>query len=420
MADIEAAASRPSIECIATLADIDRIGEEWHALEARAADPLAYFQSFDWCRNWCAHYAGGDSGRQPAIRVYAGYQDGRLVMLWPMMVASGRLGVRKLVALTEPHCQYGNVLLDPSLSADAAAALIAEGWRTIRFLEKVDAVIFEGVPAATLPGSAVPRGLRVRPAGHGSALDLTRFAGYEAYRAALNPKTRRARNKRRNRLAALGRLDYRVHFGGTPDYAELVATGVEMKRAWLEKTGRATRALNLPLVPDFLGALAGPPGNGNGAMAAALLLDGRSIAVEIGFLYHRRFYSYLGAFDWALRSYSPGKLQLEEAIRWCLEHGVETYDLLGEPSTYKDDWSNVTMRLATYRAATTFRGRLYLHLWTDLLRPVLKRCFEAAPLSLRRRLRPVAEKVEGSNPVDAGAAFSWLAIGRPAEPDRAR
>jgi len=392
----KAASAGLLVRRIDSLAGMDGIRSEWQALEARAADSLAYFQSYDWCRNWCAHYASGD---RPAIRVYIGHLAGRPVIVWPLMLTGDRYAVRKLVALTEPHSQYGNILVDPdAATAGMAADLIETCWRTIQRREKADAVVLDSVPEAALPpGLCANAGLTAVRVGLNSAMDLTRFDGsYESYRSGLKSTTRRSRHKRRNKLAALGSLGYRVHFGGTPAYAELVGIGIATKRVWLEETGRPAQALNLPRVPEFLASLPNNATGDNGAVAAALTLDGRPIAVEIGFLYHRRFYSYLGAFDWSLRDYSPGKVQLEEALKWCLERGIEIYDLLGDASSYKSDWCNITTPLTTYRAANTIYGQAYLSVWRDNLRPALKRAFESLPLGLRCRLAPVVEKRTGT------------------------
>jgi hypothetical protein len=38
-------------------------------------------------------------------------------------------------------------------------------------------------------------------------------------------------------------------------------------------------------------------------------------------------------------------VQLEEALKGCLERRVEIYDLLGDASSDKSDWCNVTTPL---------------------------------------------------------------------------
>lgn len=383
-----------SLRRVDSLAGMERMREDWRALEARAANPLAYFQSYDWCRNWCLRYAAEADAGGPQIRIFAAYLADRLVALWPLMLVGGRPGIRKLIALTEPHCQYGNILADPVAAPQSLIGELGRRWlQMIGSDEKADAIIFESVPASALPSQLGAGGDMVAATvGLNSSMDLTRFGGFDTYRAGLKSKTRRHRNKRRNKLAALGQLDYRVHFGSTREYRELVSAGIAMKRDWLEQTGRATRALNLPHVPEFLGALSNNAAGDNGAVVGALMLDGRPIAIEIGFLYHRRFYSYLGSFDWAMRDYSPGKIQLEEALKWCFDHNVVVYDLLGAPATYKSDWCNATEELVVYRMAKTALGRAYLNGWCDNLRPFLKRSFERVPLRLRARLIPFIER----------------------------
>jgi len=368
---------------------MDAIAEDWRSLDARAADPLAYFQSFDWCRAWCAFYAP-QKGEGASIRIFTAWEGERLVLVWPLMLSGEGSPVRRLVGLTEPHGQYGNVLVDPALGAKRDE-LLAATWRSISSSEKPDAFVLANVPQGALPRSfASAEALSTVEAGVISAMDLRPFAGsYETYRSTLKATTRRARNKRRNKLAGLGTLGYRLDFGGTRPYAELVTLGIAMKRDWLRRTGRGTRALNVPNVDVFLSSL--PGSEAGGALAAALTLDGRPIAIEIGFLHHGRFYSYLGAFDWELRELSPGKVQLEEALRWSIEAGIEVYDLLGDPSSYKVDWCNVTTPLASYNAAASLTGRAYLDIWHDRLRPALKRSFEKMPLALRARLLPGAE-----------------------------
>ena len=387
----EPASERLSIKCIDSIAGMDAMRCEWQALENRAANSLAYFQSYDWCRNWCTYFAT-ESNAESKIRIYVGHIAGRLAFVWPLMLIGDRHTIRQLVCLTEPYCQYGNVLVDLDAGV-GAEGLVEDCWRTIG-RENVDAVVVDNVPGSKLAKRLCANGaLTAVSAGLNSAMDLTEFGGcYVSYRASLKSTTRRSRNKRRNKLAAHGTLGYRVHFGGTREYAALVRTGIDMKRLWLRTTGRATRALNLPHVDEFLASLPNTPAGDNGAVAAALTLDGRPIAVEIGFLYHQRFYSYLGAFDWDLRDFSPGKLQLEEAVKWCLERGIETYDLLGDASAYKLGWRNVTTQLTAYQSANTIRGRGYLTVWRNTLRPAFKRTFERMPLGLRSRLIPTVER----------------------------
>ena len=85
---------------LASLDEIEAVAAQWRALEDRCADPMAYFQSYDWCRNWIAHY-GGDGRHQPHVATL--WRGERLMALWPLAIAPG--GIRRLVTLGAPHSQ---------------------------------------------------------------------------------------------------------------------------------------------------------------------------------------------------------------------------------------------------------------------------------------------------------------------------
>ncbi|MAS05312.1 MAG: hypothetical protein CL534_11595 [Ahrensia sp.] len=370
--------------------------EEWRALEQRAADPLTYFQSFDWCSTWCRF---NQDGADPCgIRIVTARSRDRLVLVWPLMLTGSSWTVRRMLPLTMPHGQYGNMIVDPDLQADGPLrATIEECLSRLVAAENPDLVSFADVPAGgeELP-SAFDGAGQIECAGKSAWMDLTQFEDFDDYNRQLTRSVRKGRKRKRNALDGLGRIEHVVRHGGEAGFGELVRAGVEMKRIWLQETGRPTRVVNRADFADFLGALPHDPETGNGALASAITLDGRPIAVEIGFRWYGRFYSYLGSFDWELRDYSPGKVQLEEAIRWCLEQGIEAYDLLGEPAAYKSGWSNMSTSLKTYRLEPTLRGKAFASVWSRSIRPAAKSMMQAAPLGLRTRLAPIAERISGA------------------------
>src|SRR5690606_34753567 len=94
---------------VTTLAEVDALAEAWQALEERCGDPLTYFQSFDWCRNWIATFAGVDDSI--TLRIETVWHDDRLVAVWPLMVQVIG-GIRVLQNLGAPHSQYSNLICD--------------------------------------------------------------------------------------------------------------------------------------------------------------------------------------------------------------------------------------------------------------------------------------------------------------------
>lgn len=383
-------AGKLHVRIVRSVDDIGAIAGRWRALQLRAADPMTWFQSLDWCRTWCRFHAAD-------IRIATVWSGDSLVLVWPLMVTGSSRIVRRIAPLTMPHAQYGNMIVDPLLHADGRLAeAVADCLERIVDRENPDLVVHADVPVAQedLQAAFGDSGT-VEPAGASSWMDLTGFKDWDAFRSALGRSVRKGRNRRRNALERLGKLDYVVRHAGEPGYAELVRAGVGMKRVWLRETGRATMVVHSPDFPDFLSALSYDPETRTGAVTAALLLDGRPVAIEIGFEWFGRFYSYLGAFDWSMRSYSPGKLQLEEAMRWCIERGIHAYDLLGEAATYKSDWSNMSTPMNSWGMQPTLRGKAYSAIWSRSLRPAAKSLMQSAPLGLRTRLAPIVERVAG-------------------------
>lgn len=356
------------------LAAMDEAAAAWRALDARAADPLTYFQSFDWCRRWMAAYGGARC--RPEVHTLR--QGGRLIAVWPLMLSGGRF--RRLEPLGAPHAQYANMLADPAFGPAPARRFVA-GLAGARH----DVALIEGVPEgsalAGLLADAPPLPARRNIA---SMLDLSAFASPEAYADGLTKTQRRNRNRRRNALARHGELSFEVLFGGEAGFAEAVLLLMRHKRQWLRETARRGQAIGAVDFDRFLAGLPGGRQDLSGACVFLLKTGGRVAAGELGFLHHGHYHAYLGAFDWALREASPGKTQMDMTVGWLIGKGVRTYDLLGHPAGYKESWSNRALGLAAYALPANLAGRAYVDLWTVRLHPRLQRLYGSLPRQIRR------------------------------------
>ncbi|MXN47169.1 GNAT family N-acetyltransferase [Shinella kummerowiae] len=354
------------------------VAADWRALDARAADPLAYFQSFDWCQHWLDVVA--DAGCRPEIHTLR--QGGNLVAVWPMML-SGRV-VKRLEPLGWPHSQYANLLIDPSFDGHEATRLLLAGLAP----ERHDVVLIESVPAGSALAALV-EGTSPLPGRSNTAamLDLSAFATSDDYAATLSKTQRRNRNRRRNALARHGALTFEVLFPDDAGFAQAIATCLGFKRTWLRETSRYSSGFAFEGFDRFLASLPGERNTLSGACLSVLKAGDRLVAGELGFLHHGHYYAYLGAFDWDLRDLSPGKVQMDMTVCWLIEQGVKTYDLLGHPADYKESWSNRTLGLETYALPATLAGRAYSGLWTARIRPGLKHIYERLPHQLRRLAR---------------------------------
>lgn len=374
-----------SFDLVTDLAGIRAFEPQWRALEARADQSFSYFQTYDWCERWYTHFGAqveDDGG--PQARIFTASERGEPVVIWPLMIEQGAMGLNTLTWLTWPHGQYGNVLAEPGGRADAA---IAACWGHIQRLPRIDSIELTDIPSTTALARVVFDDEEVDEAPNlSSIMDLGRFDTVQDYVDSLSKTTRRGRGRRRRKLETHGTLDFAVYSGGTAEYRSAVTEALRMKDVWLAKTGKVSRALSMEGNSAFLASLPASPGGTGRALAGVLCLDGKPIAIEIGFERGGDYVSYLGAFDWELRGYSPGKIQMDMMLRWTIEQNLKSYDLLGNASSYKDDWSNFEVPLLTRLMAQSVLGIARTELWVKRLRPALKNTVEVLPDAKRRIL----------------------------------
>lgn len=366
---------------VTTLAGIDDLREQWLSLERRHRGELAYFQTFDWCRNWVACIATTLPGVTP--RIICVWKASRLIALVPAMVSRVAGGVRVLGPLGEPHTQYAGMLTDPSGFCPESVQLLKQFFCKP---EGCDAVAFDLVPVHSPLVAIMPRKAQVSGYDNqSSSLDLAQFTDAEAFLQSQGHKRFRNRRKRRNRLERqAGELTFRVVWPGSDEFPALVHGCVDMKRRWLAETGRLSRGFAIEGYDRFLASLRGDEQGREGAVAFVLEAAGRPVAIEVSMIRNRHLYAYIGGFDWDLNKLSPGKVQMETTICWCIDNGIRAYDLLGNAAAYKDDWSNLTCELLAFNRAYTVRGWLYGSAWLNHVRPQLKTLFENLPAGVRQ------------------------------------
>jgi CelD/BcsL family acetyltransferase involved in cellulose biosynthesis len=73
---------------------------------------------------------------------------------------------------------------------------------------------------------------------------------------------------------------------------------------------------------DFLAGLTGDEASNEGAVAFVLEAAGQPVAIEVSMIRNGHLYAYIGGFDWELNKFSPGKLQMEATMCWCIENGI--------------------------------------------------------------------------------------------------
>lgn len=360
------------LEIVTDPAHLLALGPEWKSLEARAARPDNVFQSFAWCGTWARHYLADSPVAELATLI--GRRDGELVLVWPLMI--DRHGpFRVLKWLSDPFGQYGDVLVSPDIDPDA---WLAPAWRRLKSLPGLDSVSLRHVRADAAIHPFLAASCATSIAEQAAPwLDLSAFADPEAYDGRYTREQRRRRRRIRRSLEGFGPLGFRLDTA-CPAYADTIAAGIAEKRRWLSERGLVSPVIEDARLPAFLGDL-----DGGFGVASTLSCGNRPAAFEIALHYGNCHFSYLTAHDRVLRDFSPARLHMDCSQKWCLENGLNRFDLMVPSDDHKRTWSNAAVTVRDFLSPVSHRGRIYAQLYLRRLRPLARRAY----LGLDRRLR---------------------------------
>lgn len=355
--------------------EIEALGPEWRALESDAPSPVL-FQSHGWCRGIARALAADGAG--DGIRVAALRQAGHLVAILPLGVRA-MAGVRVARILGEPLAQYADCVARPGAFARARLP-----WRAVAAAAGIDVFSFRRVRDGTpLAEALVGAGATLVSRKAAREVPLDGHADVAAFGAAIDPKAARERRRLRRRLAERGELGCR-HVAPGADAVAAARLAMAWKHDWLARRGATSAAFSHERWTDALIALVSGPGVD--ALVTVLELDGRPIAIEIGFRFGGRHHCHLGASDPAEAAGAPGTIAMEEALGRCLADGIAVYDLMGPDEAYKHRWCPVSVPMGEYRLAGTPRGRVAIIGAEMVARPLARAAVERMPTGVSRLL----------------------------------
>ncbi len=361
------------------------IAGDWRDLYA-TAKPEQVFLSEAWLSLWHKHYAepeGRDADSPLAIVTCR--DAGRLVLVWPLTLVR-RLGLRILKWAGEPVSQYGDVLIAPGHDA---MALLEAAWQGIRSL-RPDALVLRKTRAGCLASQfLLAKGAFVSEQELAPYIDLDGAVCPKTQAERYPSKDRKNRRRHRKRLAEHGELSF-DWLAPSAEAGRLARDSVAMKRHWLRKCGRISKAFTDGRIEDFLGdALSGSVA-GLDARVGVMRCGGKPAALLVGFLNQGYYAGFLTAYDEAFERHSPGSLLFEDAIRAAIGEKIGRIDLLAPADPYKHDWASAEVGVEDLCLPLTAGGRIYTRVIQSGVRHGLKAGIESLPPKLRRPLLAVA------------------------------
>lgn len=378
-----------TFEWITTTEGLAELETEWNDLYAALADGPSLFQSHAWCSAWWRGLSQDEpSVRNVRLRVLTGRTDRGLALVWPLAIMRAK-GLDVLVWAGTPLIQYGNVLL---ADGPDRCRILTSAWKLVRRLPGVDFVnlrkvredstvyrLLSSVSVCLGDGETAPY------------IGLSTYPAWEDYRAILRKKSRKQQDRFRRNLEKAGEVSFEVLSG--VNAVALIEPAVRMKENWLADTGRVSDALADRRTISGLETFARANDPNCQCVAAALRLDGKPVALEIGIRSFGYYCSFLGTYAPDMAKFRPGSLQLESMIRWAHGEGMDVFDLLAPDDQYKQRWSDSGVRVFDFGASGSLLGGLYLHVYLRRLRSLFKKLYYAVPSGPRRFLLRLIERI---------------------------
>ena len=313
--------------------DLHALAEDWRDLWQRVPNATP-FQSPAWQLAWWRQFGS----RRPVVASLR--EGGRLVGLLPCYVLDEDGG--KLLPIGAGISDTLDVLLAPEAPPDAAGRLLAEVLRAAGPIARAD--LTDLPPGSLLRTATAPLGWR------GSLNDgepcPVLVLGGACLRDAIPAAAHRKLRMNRNRATRAGGAVLRVADAATLERS--IGTVFALHASRWTAQGVSDGVLADPRVGACLREAA-PGLQADGALLVAELTIGPDVAAAcLAFLAGPdRVLLYLGGFDAAYASCSPGSLLLDALARRCLAEGRREIHFLRGGEAYKYGWGAVDRYNAT-------------------------------------------------------------------------
>ncbi len=308
------------------LSAFKKLEESWRRLEARG--DATFFQSWDWCDAWLAHY-----GRAVEPFIITARRDKNISAIAPMVKSKSWLGlpIRRLMFIGTGPSDYGGFLLEPDdKQASSLIAAMADADVDLLDLHQIDE------PTVTLVKEALTEKFDVLVLEQEPTLFVELPATFESYLSLLSKKFRKNTVYADRRLRR--EFDYEErHYKKKDEIREAMTLFFQLHQdRWRKKrlTGLFLGRRNREFHDDLSGRL----GSTDRLILSVSYINGEPAAAFYGFQHGQRYAYYLGGFDPALAKYSVSSVLIYNLLKEASSKGIEVFDFLRGREPYKLRW----------------------------------------------------------------------------------
>jgi CelD/BcsL family acetyltransferase involved in cellulose biosynthesis len=351
--------------------DPAEFAELWPRTDCRGPAHCYVFQCADYLKVWRDTIGKARGTRALFVAVFDDIR--RPMLLLPLGIERQR-GLRVLRFLDGGVCDYNAPIVFEPTRAWGGEALELLWRKLLPALPPFDIAMFDKMPA-DICGKPNPlidlRGAPFPESGH-----LTRITGsWEQYVANQMPYRRKSGQQRR-KLARIGPVMFKVA-ETSADRQRVVQTMMRQKSRRCIETGEADE-LALPGYKQYYITMTERFAWPGPLHVAALEVGDKIVSTSWSLIFDRRFLWLVTTFEgneW--KRFSPGRLLLEDLLKWGFSNGINIFDCGIGDESYKLGYSDQELLLYHAHIPITMLGKVCQSAWNTRLwgwlLPVLKR-----------------------------------------------
>lgn len=336
-------------ELLDSFNDVEKIAPEWQALYEQSGRPL--FKSYEEFRIWWL-CLGKDENLQLRVAI-SRKEDGGVAAILPLAIRR-RAILRILGPAAIDVFDYTDGLAQ---NRDVIEAL----WRFLLTHSPADILVAKDIDENDASFETARRLMRLRKTHKNAYIPLEGFSSGEAWLQAQRKKFRHDIRQKIKRFESLETCRSHLLEAGAAVPEKIIDTIYSQKNAWARARGIESVFLR-PAMRNFLKELADDAARKKTLHLSWLSCDEKVFACSMAFVHNREFYLYMPTYDPDFSHCSPGNLLMVGSIKWAIDNGMKTFDLMRGEDAYKNRFTDNYRLLYDFAAGGSWLGKLAVRL----------------------------------------------------------
>lgn len=334
----------PRVQVVTEREEVQRLASAWNSLYTRASNPMVT-QSFEWI--WCLW---NNLMRDARLRFIFVWREDQLVLVWPAVIVPYERFWTAEVPVAGGG-DYVDYLVEDCNESGVYGQL---AWQNRS--PTADLVVLPRVRVSSLLHRVIakqaPRPYLCLP---GRYLDWDGYQDWTAYYGGLSE--RRAIARRRRRLEEHGEISFKVA-RDLEDVRSLSEWMFRNKEVWLTTRGATSPWVGSKDYEHFIHAISGELKTHGHLAVFAILLDGKTIAVQVCVVGTFQIVLLHNADDQQYRPFSPQHILTVYVLEWAYQQRLTVEFCVG-PEPYKATFASADCPIEEFRIPNSPFGKLH-------------------------------------------------------------